>query len=68
MIPEVVIAFPLSIIAFVINKRSAIFFGIRPVGLRDLGAAILALFAVFAVVAVAGPVVDALAGSIHFHA
>src|SRR5689334_13640353 len=60
MIPEVVIAVPLSIIAFVINKRSPMFFGIRRVGLRDLGAAIVTLFVVFAVVAGAEPVVDAL--------
>ena len=62
MIPEVVIALPLGIIAFVVNKRPLKFFGIRPVGLRDMGAAILAFFAVFAVVAIAEPVVNAFAG------
>jgi len=63
MIPEVVIALPLLAIAFIINKRSLDFFGIRRVGLRDMGAAILAFFGVFGVVAIAQPVVNALIGS-----
>jgi membrane protease YdiL (CAAX protease family) len=60
MMPEVVIAFPLAVIAFVINKRPMKFFGIRPVGRRDLGPAFLAFFAVFAVVAMAQPIVNYL--------
>jgi membrane protease YdiL (CAAX protease family) len=62
MIPDVVMALPLGIIAFVFNKRPVKFFGIRSVGLRDVRAAILAFFASFAVVAIAEPVVNAFVG------